>query len=546
MRISARALLAAATAASFAVLAAGCGGDDNAGGNGGGPIDQVITVNWGAEPPSLDPGLATDTTSSNVLLNIMDPLVKLGRRPRTGSRTSRRAGTRATGRRSPSTSARTEVDERGPCHGERLRVLVEADDLAGAGGGLRLPVLRHRRRGGVQRLRRRLRGARRRGRRLGPRRLHPRGDADLAAALVRPAGRRTTRSWPCNQSTVEQFGDKWTEAGEHRHERPVPAHRVEARRELDLAKWDEWRDAASVALTASNSRIISDGHDALQAFEAGEVDAWTAAAAARGDPAAEGDARVRAVPGARHLLLRLQRQERRRREPAPRDVARDRPAGDHRQHRAGRPASGDGLHAAGHARVRRDQRGDSPWLPPTATSSRRRADGQGREADKITLFFNDSPGHQEIATAVQAEWKQLGIDVEMKQQEWAQFLEFLGPPPNEAVDVYRLGWIGDYVDAINFLELWTCKSGNNNTNWCNKEFDDLIDQARETPDDAARYDLYAQAEALLTGADGELPVMPIYWYTYTNLERGCIQDTFNINLLDQFDLSKVVVEGECS
>ena len=37
----------------------------------------MITVNWGTEPPSLDPGLATDTTSSNILLNIMDPLVKL-------------------------------------------------------------------------------------------------------------------------------------------------------------------------------------------------------------------------------------------------------------------------------------------------------------------------------------------------------------------------------------------------------------------------------------------------------------------------------------
>jgi oligopeptide transport system substrate-binding protein len=38
----------------------------------------VITINWGTEPPSLDPGLATDTTSGNILLNIMDPLVKLG------------------------------------------------------------------------------------------------------------------------------------------------------------------------------------------------------------------------------------------------------------------------------------------------------------------------------------------------------------------------------------------------------------------------------------------------------------------------------------
>ena len=37
----------------------------------------MITVNWGTEPPSLDPGLAADTTSANILLNIMGPLVKL-------------------------------------------------------------------------------------------------------------------------------------------------------------------------------------------------------------------------------------------------------------------------------------------------------------------------------------------------------------------------------------------------------------------------------------------------------------------------------------
>src|SRR5215210_5434161 len=68
-----------------ALVAAGCGGgggsskNSSSGGSSGElAADQTITLAWGAEPPSLDPGLATDTTSSNVLLNIMDPLVKLG------------------------------------------------------------------------------------------------------------------------------------------------------------------------------------------------------------------------------------------------------------------------------------------------------------------------------------------------------------------------------------------------------------------------------------------------------------------------------------
>src|SRR5918994_6396094 len=42
---------------------------------------QVLRVAIGAEPPSLDPGLATDTTSANLLYNLMDPLVRLGAPP---------------------------------------------------------------------------------------------------------------------------------------------------------------------------------------------------------------------------------------------------------------------------------------------------------------------------------------------------------------------------------------------------------------------------------------------------------------------------------
>ncbi|MGH3082503.1 MAG: peptide ABC transporter substrate-binding protein, partial [Gaiellaceae bacterium] len=42
---------------------------------------QVLRVAIGAEPPSLDPGLATDTTSANLLFNLMDPLIRLGDPP---------------------------------------------------------------------------------------------------------------------------------------------------------------------------------------------------------------------------------------------------------------------------------------------------------------------------------------------------------------------------------------------------------------------------------------------------------------------------------
>jgi ABC-type oligopeptide transport system substrate-binding subunit len=41
----------------------------------------VLRMSIGAEPPSLDAGLATDTTSSSILYNLMDPLIRLGPGP---------------------------------------------------------------------------------------------------------------------------------------------------------------------------------------------------------------------------------------------------------------------------------------------------------------------------------------------------------------------------------------------------------------------------------------------------------------------------------
>src|ERR1700741_3178733 len=74
-------------AAGLALVAAGCGGGGSSGGSttgtsgnanaSGGTLRMAI----GSEPPSLDPGLATDTTSANVLFNTNTPIVRLGPAP---------------------------------------------------------------------------------------------------------------------------------------------------------------------------------------------------------------------------------------------------------------------------------------------------------------------------------------------------------------------------------------------------------------------------------------------------------------------------------
>ena len=201
-------LLLALLVSSLALVAAGCGGDDDEAASETGAAtegaaeaaEQVITVNWGTEPPSLDPGLATDTTSSNILLNIMDPLVELDEDLNPVPNAAESIETeRGRPDRHLHAPRRPQVDERRPGHRRGLRVLVEAHGLARARRRLRVPVLRHRRRAGVQQLRPgegRLRQARRRDGRQRRRRQDPRGQADERRSRGSCSRSRTTRSWP--------------------------------------------------------------------------------------------------------------------------------------------------------------------------------------------------------------------------------------------------------------------------------------------------------------------------------------------------------------
>jgi oligopeptide transport system substrate-binding protein len=156
----------------------------------------------------------------------------------------------------------------------------------------------------------------------------------------------------------------------------------------------------------------------------------------------------------------------------------------------------------------------------------------------IKLFMNNVRSHVNIATAVQAMWKELGLDVQLRVQEWAQYLEFLGPPPNNEVDVYRLGWIYDYPDAHNGFNLWLGNSGNNSTNWKNAKYDALVKKAESTQSVAKRTAIYQQLENILTGPSGALPIMPIYWYTNTALVKEYVKG-FIIQPTHQIDLSVV-------
>lgn len=131
---------------------------------------------------------------------------------------------------------------------------------------------------------------------------------------------------------------------------------------------------------------------------------------------------------------------------------------------------------------------------------------------KLKLLYNTLESHQKIAVAIQSLWKEtLGIEVELENQEWKTFLE------NQRTMNYqicRASWIGDYIDPDTFLQLFITNGGNNETGWSNANYDKLIREAAATTDQAARNEIFQQAEKIL---DDEVPLIPIYTYVGNRL-----------------------------
>jgi ABC-type oligopeptide transport system substrate-binding subunit/class 3 adenylate cyclase len=103
----------------------------------------------------------------------------------------------------------------------------------------------------------------------------------------------------------------------------------------------------------------------------------------------------------------------------------------------------------------------------------------------------------------QAQWQDiLGVNIRWSEPNWPQFLERMhSSPPN----VYGMSWMADYPDPDNFLRTgsWLTETG-----WRNKEFEELVMEARRVPDPAKRVSMYRQAEKILMG---DMPIIPLLY-----------------------------------
>jgi oligopeptide transport system substrate-binding protein len=116
-----------------------------------------------------------------------------------------------------------------------------------------------------------------------------------------------------------------------------------------------------------------------------------------------------------------------------------------------------------------------------------------------------------VAEALQAGWKQAGINVKITAYEWNK-LNSLQREAAPGDQIGRSGWLADYPLQDDFLYplFYSTQMGLNGYSfYSNPKFDALIDQARATADQTQRQNLYAEAEKLVL-EDGT--IIPTYFF----------------------------------
>ena len=153
----------------------------------------------------------------------------------------------------------------------------------------------------------------------------------------------------------------------------------------------------------------------------------------------------------------------------------------------------------------------------------------------LTYLYNTNEGHKAIGEYLQSAMANIGITMNLENQEWNTFLQ---TRKNGDFSVARNGWLADYNDPICFLDMWVTASGNNdvqfgkgahagvkaysldltkygydvkveNGTWA-ETYDVLISTIKGCTDNEKRYEMMHLAEDMLmsTGC-----IVPLYFYT---------------------------------
>ncbi|MGH3087404.1 MAG: peptide ABC transporter substrate-binding protein [Rubrobacteraceae bacterium] len=294
-----------------------------------------------------------------------------------------------------------------------------------------------------------------------------------------------------------------------------------------LEKNPDYWDADNVALEAVNLEVVTDQNTALNLYEAGELDlvALTAENVTRFEDSPELYEYTEFVSW--YLTFNMVEDEAMQNVNVRRAISRavDKEALVDQILRNG-STPGVGFVPPGMAGVTpeepfREFAGDiAPEFNPEEA---RRFWEQGVEdlgqAPTLSLLSQDSSTAQDLATFLQAQLQEnLGAEVEVDAQPFEAFLDRID---QQDYQFTNQGWIADYNDPSNFLDLWLSDGSYNRSGYVNEEYDQLLQSTTETNDNEARMEAFAEAEQILLGDDPACS--PLYFGGVIGLKKPYVE-----------------------
>lgn len=162
-------------------------------------------------------------------------------------------------------------------------------------------------------------------------------------------------------------------------------------------------------------------------------------------------------------------------------------------------------------------------------------DGQGLPT--IQVMFNPEQGHGETMQAIQDMWKKIGVNTELKSQEFKVLI------PTRVKKQYimaRDGWNGDYVNPMTFLDQFMMNTDQNNPGYHNPAYDAKVNEAKKEADNTKRFALMHEAEDMLMN---DMPIIPVYTYTKTIGVKDYVKG-YRVSLLNTIYFKEAYIEGK--
>ncbi|WP_103105885.1 peptide ABC transporter substrate-binding protein [Brevibacillus reuszeri] len=142
------------------------------------------------------------------------------------------------------------------------------------------------------------------------------------------------------------------------------------------------------------------------------------------------------------------------------------------------------------------------------------------ELPPIALIYDTSSAHSKIAEAIQSQWKKvLNVEVKLENKEYKVYLDHL---QQGNFQIAKSSWYADFSDPINFLQSYKTKSDSLNfARWENERYKELLNSSVSETDASKRQEELKQAETILMD---EMPVLPIYHFLAVYIKKDKLKD----------------------